>query len=160
MLEAKPSAHYWGFDSFEGLSAPVPDVDGGYWSAGDLGVALETAADNLAEWQSRVTLVKGWIPDCFGAVDGPPRLSISHIDVDLYQPTAEALEYCAGRTILGGMIVCDDYGFDTCPGARQAIDEFLVSTPSWRLAHLPTGQGLQVRVRVADGHSLAAMIKT
>ena len=31
--------------------------------------------------------------------------------------------------IKGGIIICDDYNFDTCLGAKVAVDEFFESKP-------------------------------
>jgi len=47
-----------------------------------------------------------------------------HIDVDLYQPTLAALEYFYPRLAAGGIIVCDDYGSLSFPGAYKAVEEF------------------------------------
>jgi hypothetical protein len=41
----------------------------------------------------------------------------------------------------GGVIVCDDYGFASCPGARRAIEEFFADKPEKPLALL-TGQAV------------------
>ena len=45
------------------------------------------------------------------------------------------------RLMPGGILICDDYGFETCPGARLAMDEYAgaVRKP---VVHLPTGQGI------------------
>ncbi|HEX3704868.1 MAG TPA: TylF/MycF/NovP-related O-methyltransferase, partial [Vicinamibacterales bacterium] len=48
-----------------------------------------------------------------------------HIDVDLYEPTRDSIAFLYERMNPGGIVVCDDYGFMTCPGATKAIDEFL-----------------------------------
>jgi hypothetical protein len=41
----------------------------------------------------------------------------------------------------GGVIVLDDYGFASCPGARAAADEFFADKPE-RLLALSTAQGV------------------
>ena len=41
--------------------------------------------------------------------------------------------------VAGGLIVCDDCGFETCPGARHATDAFFADRPE-PIVHLPTGQ--------------------
>jgi len=38
----------------------------------------------------------------------------------------------------------DDYGFPTCPGARQAVDEFFADKPEVPLV-LPTGQAIVIK---------------
>ena len=48
------------------------------------------------------------------------------------------------RVVPHGIIVCDDYGFDTCPGARQAMDTYFADRKV-PIVHLPTGQGLVIR---------------
>ena len=70
-----------------------------------------------------VEIFKGWIPEKFEKVDNK-EFSFVHIDVDLYKPTLQSLEFFFPRLIDGGIIVCDDYnsfGFD---GAKKAWDEF------------------------------------
>mgnify|MGYP001295028236 CR=1 FL=1 len=70
-----------------------------------------------------VEIFKGWIPEKFDKVKDK-KFSFVHIDVDLYEPTLQSLEFFFPRLIEGGIIVCDDYnsfGFD---GAKKAWDEF------------------------------------
>ena len=45
--------------------------------------------------------------------------------MDLFQPTLDSLEFFYQRTNKGGVIICDDYGFSSCPGASKAVDQFL-----------------------------------
>lgn len=51
-----------------------------------------------------------------------------HIDVDLYESTCDALTLCAPVLVSGGVIVCDDFLEDDCPGVRKAVEEFLAET--------------------------------
>jgi hypothetical protein len=48
-----------------------------------------------------------------------------HIDVNLnlYEPTLAATEFCLERLVPGGVIVFDDYCWPLTYGARTAIDE-------------------------------------
>lgn len=142
MLANSTDSSYFGFDSFQGLSRPEIARDGEYWSAGDLSVPREVALRRLSRWASQVHLIEGWIPDCFSEVVRPVSFRLSHIDVDLYEPTRDSLEWASQRTVEGGLIVCDDYGFATCPGAKRAVDEFVESSERWRLLHLTTGQAI------------------
>jgi hypothetical protein len=45
-----------------------------------------------------------------------------------------------------GIMIFDDYGFDTCHGARQAVDEFFADKPEHAF-YLPSGQCFVVRER-------------
>ncbi|MBG97195.1 MAG: hypothetical protein CL866_10100 [Cycloclasticus sp.] len=51
------------------------------------------------------------------------KISLLHIDVDVYEPTMTVLENCFDRVVSGGIIMMDDYG--TVPGETRAIDDFL-----------------------------------
>ncbi|MCS5503258.1 TylF/MycF family methyltransferase [Lysinibacillus sp. A4] len=51
------------------------------------------------------------------------KIALLHIDVDVYEPTALALELLFERVVSGGLIVLDDYG--TVEGETKAVDEFL-----------------------------------
>ena len=129
-----------GFDSFEGLSQPTKE-DGSYWRAGDLRRVEEEARRTLAGYE--VVLHKGWIPDRFPAV-ADDTFCFVHIDVDLFQPTLDSLEFFYPRMVPGGVMLFDDYGFLTCPGATEAIDGFMAHHLEPVIA-VPTGQGFLIK---------------
>lgn len=51
------------------------------------------------------------------------KISLLHIDVDVYAPTSVILNCLYDRVVAGGLIVLDDYG--TVAGETRAVDEFL-----------------------------------
>lgn len=67
---------------------------------------------------------KGWIPTRFKEVENK-KFSFVHIDVDLYQPTLDSLNFFYKRLNNGGIIVIDDYGCTQFPGSKKAVEEFL-----------------------------------
>ncbi|MGY8635720.1 TylF/MycF/NovP-related O-methyltransferase [Bradyrhizobium sp. 14AA] len=129
------------FDSFAGLSAPSL-IDGSYWRAGAMASSLEEVCANLAEWSDSVVMHRGWIPERFVDV-AADQFAFVHIDVDLFHPTRESLAFFYERMLPGGIVLCDDYGFASCPGARRAMDEFFKSKRE-TIIHLSTGQGLVI----------------
>ncbi len=114
--------HYL-FDSFEGLSKPH-ESDGVYWTEGDLYSPLEILKKNLSEFSENIEIYEGWIPQRFKDVE-EKKFCFVHIDVDLYAPTLDSMIFFYQRMNEGGIIICDDYGYTTCPGATKAIDNFL-----------------------------------
>jgi len=142
-----PVQHH-AFDSFEGLSLPADEdrptsAFAFRWVPGDLAVSLEEATTKLSRFDN-IRYHKGWIPTRFTAVS-EHRFSFVHIDVDLYQPTRDSLEFFYPRMVPGGILLCDDYGYHTCPGARKAFDDFAANTIEQSVVHLPTGQGFIVK---------------
>ena len=133
------------FDSFAGLSPPKAS-DGTYWRAGDMAVGEEIVRRNLADCRDYM-LKPGWIPSRFAEI-ADRRFSFVHIDVDLHEPTRDSLAFFLPRMAPGGIIVVDDYGFTTCPGATQAVDEVLAGTPE-KMLSLPDGGGFLIKGRAA-----------
>jgi len=129
------------FDSFEGLSEPTRE-DGTYWQKGDLSSSEKIIRENLKDFDF-VAYHKGWIPETFHEVSDV-RFCFVHLDVDLFQPTLDSLRFFYERMTPGGIILCDDYGFITCPGAKKAMDSFFSDKPE-EVVSLPTGQGLVVK---------------
>ena len=120
------------FDSFEGglsdfgkkdkhLTQDFTDEEekqlGKRWSSSE-----EFVRDALSEF-SFVKIYNGWIPDRFSEIEGR-KFQFVHIDVDLYQPTLDSLEFFFPRLIPGGFIICDDYNLSLFPGATKAWDEY------------------------------------
>lgn len=54
------------------------------------------------------------------------RISLLHIDTDIYEPSKLGLERLFDRVVQGGIIVLDDYG--TIEGETLAVDEFFSGT--------------------------------
>lgn len=129
------------FDSFEGLSEPGK-WDGSYWVPGALSAPENELRKSLAEFEN-YRVYRGWIPQRFREVE-ELNFSLVHIDVDLYQPTRASLEFFYPRMVSRGIILMDDYGFSTCPGAKRAADEFFADK-SELILMLTTGQALVVK---------------
>ncbi|MGB3221273.1 MAG: TylF/MycF/NovP-related O-methyltransferase [Desulforhopalus sp.] len=148
MAQASPNKQLYLFDSFEGLSTPgkcdKPDDGVQVWEKGDLQTSEDILRNNLKEY-SNIQILKGWIPTRFPEVNDT-NFTLVHIDVDLYQPTLDSLNFFYERLTPGGVIVLDDYGYLTCPGAYKAANDFMVGKPEY-LIHLPTGQGVIIRTR-------------
>ena len=90
-----------------------------------------------------IKLFKGWIPERFPEVANE-KFRLVHIDVDLYEPTRDSLEFFYPRISTGGVMVFDDYGVTSCPGAYKAVNEFMNDKPEYVL-HLPTAQGIIIK---------------
>jgi hypothetical protein len=147
MAASKGEKQHHIFDSFEGLSSPnvVDDAREDYvakWAEGDLEVPEHIVKSNLNNFEG-VKYYKGWIPERFPEV-AQSRFSFVHIDVDLYQPTLDSFEFFYDLLVVGGIMVCDDYGSTQCPGAYKAFNEFVGDKPE-EIAHLTTGTGFIVK---------------
>jgi hypothetical protein len=130
------------FDSFEGLSEfhkedgnqalTIKEED----RRKEFAYPLDQVKDNLKEFDF-IDYKKGWIPDRYGEVSDM-KFTFVHIDVDLYQPIRDSLDFFYPRLVPGGIIVLDDYGYLNFPGAKKAGDAFLLETPDFFLP-LPSG---------------------
>lgn len=93
---------------------------GGFLSKEDIYRSLELKGIH------NVKLVKGDICKTVDEylVENPhTRISLLHIDTDIYEPAKVGLERLFDRVVRGGVIVFDDYA--TVEGETIAIDEFL-----------------------------------
>lgn len=144
------------FDSFEGLSMPG-DKDGIHWKQGDMATSLDVARRNLAGFD-QVVFYKGWIPDRFSEVAGR-TFAFVHIDVDLADPTEESLRFFYPRMNRGGIILCDDYGFTSCPGATRVVDAYLADKKE-KMLSLCCGGGFLVKDCVTAIHGPGADDRT
>jgi hypothetical protein len=126
------------FDSFEGVSNP-DEHDGDYWKKGEMRCPL----DKFQRPEGNISIHKGWIPERFTEV-ADRRFSFVHIDVDLHQPTSDSINFFYPRMVPGGLMVLDDYGFTSCPGAKKAADDFLRDKTE-SVVMLSCGSGLLIK---------------
>jgi hypothetical protein len=141
--------HFHIFDSFEGLS-DIASVDRYAHDARDpesirkqFACSLDKVQENLKEF-GFIKYHKGWIPDRFSEVRGE-TFSFVHIDVDLFQPTYDSIQFFYPRLIKNGLMVFDDYGCVQFPGAKKAIDECMAKLGHPFFVALPSGQAFLIK---------------
>ncbi len=130
-----------GFDTFKGFpgldekdGAPNESrdkVEGG-WNAETFYPYLKkiveiTQGDSMIPRFKRIELVEGdvckTVPE-YVAKNPGLRISLLHLDLDLYEPTKIALEVLYPLVVPGGVVLLDEYGMDGFPGESAAFDEY------------------------------------
>ncbi len=131
------------FDSFEGLSEYDEEDKNNVMTDEEenchrkhFACSMDVVIKNLEDFDF-IDYKKGWIPSRFKEAS-ELAFSFVHIDVDMFQPIWDSLEFFYPRLIPGGIIVLDDYGYLNFPGAKKAVDTFLVDKPDFFLS-LPSG---------------------
>jgi O-methyltransferase len=129
------------FDTFDGMPPTDPSRD--WHRQNDFrDTSVETVSGFVGR-EDKICLHKGLIPETFEGLE-QSRFAFSHIDVDLYRSVRDCCLFVYPRTVTGGIILFDDYGLPSCPGARQAVDEFFSDRPEFPLV-LRTGQAVVFR---------------
>ena len=133
ILENNNSRKIIGFDSFGSFpitnTASDEDVEFAKSHDNHAGIGLQKEElYRIIEYKNfkNIELVKGniieTIPD-YIIRNTQTRISLLHLDVDVYDPTKFALENLWDRVVTGGIILFDDYNH--IEGGTKAIDEFL-----------------------------------
>lgn len=141
MAESAGSKKLYLFDTFSGM--PETDKENDLPMEGDF---ADTSAEDVERFVNEpeiVVIKKGLIPETFVGLESR-RFAFAHIDVVIYKSVIDSLKFIWPRLLSGGFIVLDDYGFASCAGARQAVDQFFFNTKTYPLC-LPTGQALVFR---------------
>jgi O-methyltransferase len=71
---------------------------------------------------NNIEILAGIFPEETGRKVENLTFRFCHIDVDVYQSAKDVTEWIWDRLVLGGMIVYDDYGWDTTPGIARYVN--------------------------------------
>lgn len=135
LLENDFSRKIIGFDAFGQFPKTDSDADNQFIerfeSEAGIGIKKEEFEQYLSYKKfQNISLVQGDILEtleCF-LQDAPhTKLSLVHVDVDVYQPTKFILEKLYDRVVGGGVIMFDDY--NSVEGETRAVDEFFADKP-------------------------------
>ena len=147
-----------GFDNWAGFrtfdekdGAPDPrfnKVEGGFDGGAFREILLDAIRifddDRFIPHKPRIVLVDGDIESSvpqFAARNPGLRISLLHIDCDLYKPTKTALDVLWPRVVRGGVVVFDDYGIRPWEGESAAADEYFaaagVRLQRFEWSHIP-----------------------
>ena len=80
--------------------------------------------------------IKGFFSESLNSIDNSTKYCFAHVDCDAYSSHLDCLNYVYQRMTKGGCIVFDDYDKKTWPGAKKAVNEFLLNKPEQiKLSH-------------------------
>lgn len=129
------------FDTFTGM--PETDLDRDLLSSGDF---ADTSLDSVKTFlRSHVSVV--FHPGQFPTTADPikkERFSFVHCDADVASSVEACCEFFYPRLVRGGVIVFDDYGFTSTPGAKTAADAFFADKRE-PILHLVTSQAIAIK---------------
>lgn len=132
----------YGFDTFTGMPDEIKAVD--FHRAGDFkDTTLSGVQRFIGAHRTNVSLVQGIFPASAQSIDGE-IFSFAHIDCDIYQSVLDCCAFFYPRMPSGGVMLFDDYGFESCKGAMKAVDEFF-SYKVEGVVYLVTGQALVIK---------------
>lgn len=141
------SPRFYVCDTFAGHAQTDPTIDTAHHDTGKFeGVSAEATAAYLSGYPS-LELVVGDIAETSSQL-AEESWGFVHVDVDVYPATDFCLRHFAPRLADNALMVIDDYGYTTCPGVKQAADEFVAEFSEFRLWHLLTGQAVLSRLAV------------
>lgn len=112
------------FDTFEGMPASGPNDR---HAVGAMRADLSLVCARFELW-TQVAIHVGRMPGTFTGLE-EKRISVVNLDVDNEQCIRECLPWLYERLEPGGCLAIDDYNCSACPGARQAVDEFMRDKP-------------------------------
>lgn len=140
-----PIRHFC-FDTFEGHAAEDINlsVETSHFPHAFNDTSFDSVKDYLKYFEN-VSVHKGRIQDTAHILKDS-FMHFVHLDMDIYEPTLFALQFFTDRMVHGGVILLDDYGFETCPGIERAANEFLSVNKNYFGIALLSGQYILVKL--------------
>lgn len=131
----------YGFDNFRGFTDLDPkdgpidtgaSREAGGWNPEDFRDEFMELLDifhkdAFAPWADRIIMIEGDVLETIPTfVEKHPglRISLLHLDIDLYKPTLTALENFYPRVVNGGLVVLDEYALINWGGESTAVEEY------------------------------------
>ena len=115
------------FDTFAGMPETDPQRD--LHRAGDFADTSAAAVKKALEGAGgAIEMHVGFFPDTARGLEAA-TFSFVHVDVDIYRSVLDCCAFFYPRLTRGGVMVFDDYGRVSCPGAKLAVDEFFSDKP-------------------------------
>jgi O-methyltransferase len=74
------------------------------------------------------------------------KFCFCHIDVDVYLSAKHIVDWLWDKLVVGGIIVFDDYGFDSCPGITKYVDEELALSTNTIFVHNLNGHAVIIKI--------------
>lgn len=126
------------FDTFEGM--PETNVKEDFHRAGDFADTSLSHVQNLLRGCANVVFRPGFFPATAKGLE-QEIFSLAHCDMDIHSSVLDFCRFFYPRLARGGVMVFDDYGSPSCPGAKAAVQRFCKEQGAFEI-YLPTGQAI------------------
>lgn len=136
----------WLCDTFAGVALAGP-ADAHYRGGEHADADAVTVAALCARLALDVRILSGVFPsETADAIPAEARFGVVHIDVDVHDGAREIAAWAWPRLVTGGVIVWDDYGFQSTSGVTTAVDALWPTLPGARFVHNLNGHGIAIKV--------------
>jgi len=129
------------YDTFCGMPPTDPRHD-----LYDKGSFNDTSFDSVLSFLEgchNIKIYPGIFPET-AQIMNKSKFCFVHIDVDIYRSVADCCDFFYPRLVNGGVMIFDDYGCTSCPGARLAVDGYFKNKLEFP-CYLPTGQCFAIK---------------
>ncbi len=132
-------------DTFAGV-VKAGTMDSGY-RGGEHADASRKQVEELADrlGLSNIEILQGIFPEETAAPIADRRFSLCHIDVDVYESARDVFNWVWPRLQVGGAVVYDDYGFETCDGVTRFVNE-CIPYPNAVTLHNLNGHAVTIKL--------------
>ncbi|WP_345993146.1 TylF/MycF/NovP-related O-methyltransferase [Sulfurimonas sp. HSL-1716] len=115
--------HIYLCDTFSGV-VKSSEHDTYYFDGEHADTSIEYVEDLIRKLDLKnVEILTGIFPDDTSFVVKDKKFRFCHIDVDVYKSAIDIVDWIWERLVVGGMIVFDDYGFESCDGITKFVNE-------------------------------------
>ena len=94
------------------------------------------------KYRDNVEVRKGFVPATFEGVE--EKFAFVNLDMDLYEPTYQGLEFFAPKMVKNGAILVHDFFSTDFYGPNKAVNEFLDKNSKYSI--YPIGDGISILI--------------
>lgn len=127
------------YDSFEGLpkkSNPDQSPIGINFIEGELSASKKTFTNNYKKSGLTLPIIhKGWFSD-IPSTEVPDNINFAFLDGDYYKSIMDSLNIISEKLGKGSVIVVDDYQSESLPGAKKAVDEWVIANNRYSIKRI------------------------
>lgn len=114
-----PNRKLYLFDSFEGFAENTCASES--FQAAHRNTAIHKVLE-IMPYPEKITVKPGFFPESLEGLE--ERFCLVSLDVDFYRTTLDGLRYFWPRLERGGYLMLHDWGSQSLPGVRQALEDF------------------------------------
>jgi O-methyltransferase len=130
-------------DTFAGV-VKTSEHDTTYRGSEHADASAEVVAQPASDLSVKVDICQGIFPDDFPEL-AREVFAFVHVDVDVYKSAKETMAAVWPRMPIGGIVVFDDYGFETCDGITKLVHE--LREPNRITIHNLNGHAVMIKMR-------------